>query len=317
MGYASCAGSASENTSIQFCVCIYSAMQHICSGVLLEHDPQHTWVLVMSGYSIYLDDSGHPEDKPYLVLGGFIAREDQWIAFEEPWKKIVRERQIDFPFHSTDFFSKRKNDPKLEHIVADLVRTITNHVEAAFSVVIDVNAYKDFNRKLRFEEIVGTPYAILARVLHQNVGEWQKIVGPRSPLLYFVEAGTFHMGDMIDCLQDRDGVNPPIPIAKDHVACQAADLYAYSMYQTAMRGGEPFLSFKYFMQKLSFPRERRDGIIFRPELEAYLSHPNTEVEGISGKLLIPPRIATEGLRFNFKGNKKKFRRATVGIPKKK
>ena len=162
---------------------------------------------------------------------------------------------FDFPFHATDFFSKHKNDPKLEHISADLVRIITNHVEAAFSVVIDINAYKDFNRNFRLEEIVGTPFAIVTKGLRESIEEWQKIVGPRSPLLYFVESGTLHRGDMMDCLRDRDGVNPPIPIPKSHVACQAADLYAYSMYRTAMQGGIPFLGFRHFMQKLQFPTE--------------------------------------------------------------
>jgi hypothetical protein len=295
----------------------YSPLRHICNGVLLNHDPKSTWVFVMTGYSIYLDDAGHPADQPYLVVGGFIAREDRWIAFESAWKEILRIRQIDFPFHATDFFSKYKNDPKLAYIVADLVRVITNHVEASFSVALDIDCYKEFNRELRLEEVVGAPYALAMRGLRESVEEWQKIVGPRSPLLYFVESGTLHRGDMMDCLQDRDGVNPPIPVPKSHVACQAADLYAYSMFQTAIQGGVPVLSFKYFMEKLSFPKERRDAKIFRAELEAFLSGPNTKFLGIPDKVPIPHRSSTEGLKFTFEGNRKKVRRGTVGLPKKK
>ena len=294
----------------------YSEMQHICNGMLLSHDPKETWVFVMSGYSIYLDDAGHPDDKPYLVVGGFIATEDRWIDFEKPWREILRSRKIDFPFHATDFFHERKRDPKLEHIAADLVRTITNYIEAAFSVVIDMNAYRDFNRILRLEEVVGTPYALVTRGIHEDVAKWQEVVGPHSPLLYFIEDGTLHRGDMMDCLKDRDQINPPIPVPKSHVACQAADLYAYSVYQTAMQGGNPFLTFRYFMQKLQHPRERWDAKIFRPELEDYLSRPNTKLLGVPGKVAIPPRAMTEGLKFTFEGNRKKVRRATVGMPKK-
>ena len=271
----------------------------------------------MSGYSIYLDDAGHPEDKPYLVVGGFIAREDRWTAFEKPWQEILRVRKIDSPFHASEFFHERKHDSKLEHIVADLVRTITNYIEAAFSVVIDLNAYKDFNRVLRLEEVLGTPYALVTRGIHEDVEKWQEIVGPRSPLLYFVESGTLHRGDMMDCLKDRDRINPPIPVPKSHVACQAADLYAYSVYQTAMQQGRPFMSFKYFMQKLQHPRERWDAKIFRPELEDYLSRPNTKFKDIPLKVMIPPRAGTEGMTFNFEGNRKKARQGTVGLPKKK
>src|SRR5258708_25301362 len=103
----------------------------------------------MTGYSVYLDDAGHPVDKPYLVVGGFIAREDRWVAFENPWREILRIRQIDSPFHSADFFSKHRSNPKLKHIVADLVRVIANHVESAFSVMIDMNSYNDFNTEFR------------------------------------------------------------------------------------------------------------------------------------------------------------------------
>lgn len=270
----------------------------------------------MTGYSVYLDDSGHPEDQPYLVVGGFIAREDRWLAFESPWREILRTRQIDFPFHATDFFSRHRSDPKLKHVVTDLVRVITNYVEASFSVAIDLNAYKDFNRELRLEEMCGTPYAIITKAIHENVVLWQKLVGSRSPLLYFVEDGTLHRGDMMDCLRERDRINPPVPVPKAHVACQAADLYAYSVYQSAMQDGKPFLGYQCFMEKLQFPRERMDARIFRSELEGYLARPNTKLVGIPEKIPIPSRAATVGMKFNFEGNQKKFRKGTVGIPKK-
>jgi hypothetical protein len=270
----------------------------------------------MSGYSIYLDDSGHPEDQRYLTLGGFIASEDRWLAFEDPWKEILRARKIEFPFHSADFFGKHRKDPKLRHIVSDLARVITNYVEAAFSVTIDINAYREFNQIRRLEEFAGTPYAIVTRNIHQNVDLWQKLVGPRCPLLYFVEAGTLHRGDMMDCLRDRDGISPPLPVPKAHTACQAADLYAYSVFQTAMQNEKSFIGAECFMQKLRFPHERMDARIFRSELESYLSQPTTVLHGSTEKIRIPARDQTSEVRVNFKGNTKKFRRATVGLPKK-
>jgi hypothetical protein len=116
----------------------------------------------------------------------------------------------------------------------------------------------------------------------------------------------------MDCLKDRDGICPPIPVPKNHVACQAADLYAYSIYQTAMQGGKPFLAYQYFMEKLRFPRERRDGRIFREELEEYLRRPAMIMDGMHAKIPIPTRAETEGYDFTFKGNTKKKRRQ---IPK--
>ena len=109
-------------------------------------------MVISEGKSVYLDDSGHPVDKPFLVLGGFVSTESRWIEFERAWREILDYRKIPFPFHATDFFADHKNDPKLEHIVSDLVRTISNYVEAAFSVGLDMEAYKEANRAKRLEE---------------------------------------------------------------------------------------------------------------------------------------------------------------------
>ena len=58
----------------------YSWLRHVCNGVLLGHNPEETYLAVMTlGKSIYLDDAGHPVDKPYLVLGGFLSTEARWI----------------------------------------------------------------------------------------------------------------------------------------------------------------------------------------------------------------------------------------------
>ena len=149
-----------------------------------------------------------------------------------------------------------------------------NHLEAAFSVTVDIKAYKELNRTRRVEEFLGTPYALVTRALHDGVEEWQKLVGPRKPLLYFVEhfveRGTLHRGDMEEISPDRDGIAPPIPVDKSHVCCQAADFYAHAIYQTACARGVPSLAFGTFMDKLPYLNRRRDTRIFREELEADL-----------------------------------------------
>jgi hypothetical protein len=69
------------------------------------------------------------------------------------------------------------------------------------------------------------------------------------------------------------------------------------------------------MEKLRFPEERMDARIFRSDLETYLSQPTTVLQGATEKIRIPARAQTGEAKVNFKGNTKKFRRATVGVPK--
>ncbi len=217
------------------------------------------------------------------------------------------------------FFKERRNDPKLRHIGADLVRVITNHIEAAFSVTIDVNVYHELNRGRRWEEFSGTPYALITRAIHQTIDDWQRVVGLRRPLVYFVEDGTLHRGDMMDCLRSLWNKSADT-CEKDHVACQAADLYAYSVYQTAIKGGEPFLGFRYFMEKLPYTNERIDTKIFRPELESYVTKATavlvTEKYPHGVRVNIPSRDESDGWKFNFNGNPKKVRQPKLAATKK-
>jgi hypothetical protein len=211
----------------------YSWLRHVCNGVLLSHDPEKTCVAVIGGKSVYLDDAGHPMDKPYLVLGGFIASESKWNEFAPAWEQTLKSRQIEGPFHATDFFSQHKNDRKLKHITADLIQTIATYAEWAFSIALDLDVYRRINRQRRLEELAGSPLALVSRTLRRNIEYYLELRRDRSPILYFIESGTFQYGDMAEIWTHIDKKEPPIPVPKSHPAAQAADLYAYSVYQSA------------------------------------------------------------------------------------
>jgi hypothetical protein len=296
----------------------YSLLRHICNGVLLGHDPKRTRVLVIShAKSVYLDDAGHPVDKPYLVLGGFISTESRWIDFERPWKEILASRKIPFPFHATDFFHEHIKDPKIKHIVEDLVRTISNHVEAAFSAALDMEAYKAANRVRRLEEFSGSPISMLSRSLRENIDNWRNRNQDESPLLYFIENGTYQRGDLEDCWKYIDKRNPPIPVAKEHPSAQAADLYAYSVYRSG-----PFIvpSWQHQMFHDIFQIKgiyHADAKTMEAELKDYLSKPTAHVNELGGKVVIPNRESTKNIDVRFDGNpnkKQSVRRAKIGIP---
>ena len=61
----------------------------------------------MTEYSLYLDDSGHPKNQPYVVVAGFIASESQWLSFETAWLATLAKYGLGAVFHMTDFFGKK------------------------------------------------------------------------------------------------------------------------------------------------------------------------------------------------------------------
>lgn len=295
----------------------YSWLKHICGGILLGHDPEITGVAIVSEKSVYLDDAGHPADKPYLVLGGLISTESRWIEFEKYWREILAFRKLPFPFHATDFFRDYAKDTKLRHIVGDLVRVISNHIEAAFSIGLDVEAYKAANRIKRLEEFSGAPISMVSRTLRENIDNWKKTIHDNSPTFYFIENGTYQRGDMNDCWKYLDGLNPPIPVAKEHPSAQAADLYAYSAYRSA-----PFdsPSWQHELFAATFRSKGvyfADGRIMESDLNLSLSKNSVKLaEWEQGKVPIPDREKTKYLSVKFEKNQNKqqnIRRAKTGL----
>jgi hypothetical protein len=187
---------------------------------------------------------------------------------------------------------------------------VTNHTHAAFSATVDINAYKTYNSILRLEEILGTPLAIAARAVYDNFDEWAAITNFRSPNLFFIEDGCLDTGDMMECLKDRDGMIPPVPVPKGLEPCQAADLYCYGMYTFYRDRKKPYL-LECFDQKLKDIYERRDAFIGLDELKQTLGRPIVHATvnyGAEEKMLhVPLRRKTEGIDFNFVGNKKRQR----------
>jgi hypothetical protein len=213
----------------------YSALHHLCWGILLNHDPKRTWVAVMSEYAVYLDDSGHPDDQPYVVVAGFAATEEQWLGFEEAWRAALKRNVLGSVFHMVEFESGPKTKAKGK-ILEDLTATINSHVQGAFSVFVDMQAYRKVNQTIPLEECLGKPYALAARGVARGINSWKQLFFKRGDhLLVFVEEGTKHKGDMEEVFR-RDAIPIPQTVPKKHPAAQAADMLAWEVFHFARYG---------------------------------------------------------------------------------
>lgn len=54
---------------------------------------------------VYLDDSGIHDDSPYCVVAGLAAGANPWKRFDEQWKLLLEEHELD-DFHAKDFFKR-------------------------------------------------------------------------------------------------------------------------------------------------------------------------------------------------------------------
>lgn len=180
----------------------------------------------MTEYALYLDVAGHPANQEILCAAGFLSTESKWLAFEPAWKEALKRNGLPEVFHMTDFERKYKNDPRHWEILKDLINVIADYAVASFSNSLSMSGYRHINDLFPLEEMFGKPYGVSARCAARLAYHWLGARGVREPMLVFVEKGTLHEGDMVECFR-RDGLEDPISVPKFLPPVQAADIYAW------------------------------------------------------------------------------------------
>lgn len=184
----------------------------------------------MTDYRVYLDDSGHPNDQPYVVVAGYIASEAQWLDFERDWDKSLVKHCLINPFHMTDFMNQKMTALKRDHILTDLALAVRKHTAVGFALGVDILAYKQVNELYALEESHGAPYALAARGLAKKLNEWKRASTYESDqLLVFVEEGSKHYGDLEQVFK-RDGLSYPKRVPKAMPAVQPVDVLGWEMF---------------------------------------------------------------------------------------
>ena len=163
----------------------------------------------MTDYSVYLDDGGHPDSQPFLLIAGFAATVSQWSAFEPIWKATLKDLGLPAVFHMTDFMAEKRTAFQEERILSKLRGVIQSHTLRPFIHAVDMAAYKRVQSEFTLEESHGAPYALAGRTFMKELHEWQgQALEPNERTLVFVEEGTKHYGDL-EQLFKRDKL--PIP----------------------------------------------------------------------------------------------------------
>lgn len=206
--------------------------------MFLNHNPSRTWILAMTELALYLDDGGHPDDQPYLVVAGYVATEAQWIAFESAWRQILNRFKLGSEFHMTDFMRDRYTTLKRDQILGELALTTKRHTLRPFVCAIDIAAWKRVNSEFALEECHGAPFAIAARGLQKELRFWEaENLGAGDRMLVFVEEGTKHYGQMEQIFK-RDKIPLPARVPKSMPQVQPSDILAWEMFNW-LKNGSP------------------------------------------------------------------------------
>jgi hypothetical protein len=223
----------------------------------------------MTEHALYLDDGGHPDDQPFLVVAGYVATESQWLAFEPKWRDTLTRFKLGTEFHMTDFMRQRRRYTalKFDQILGTLAAVIKAHTLRPFVCAIDIAAYKRVNDELALEECHGAPYALTARSLARDLRLWQsQNFQAKDRLLSFVEEGTKHYGDLEQVFK-RDRLPIPTKVPKSMPQVQPADVLAWEAFNWLRAGSS--LQMEKNLDRLTRPIRKKQnfgGILYEADL---------------------------------------------------
>jgi hypothetical protein len=186
----------------------------------------------MAEYTAYFDDSGHPEDQDFLLVGGFVSTEEQWFLFGREWRGVLDRYGI-AAFHMTDFErSKKWTRCEKDTILLQLTSLIRARVQYCVVHGMSMNDYREVNNVHALEQFVGKPFALVARSVMAGINKWKRAGLNRDNVLTILEDGTLHRGDFMDAMA-RDGLPCPTFAKKAEglVPLQAADWLAWEAFQ--------------------------------------------------------------------------------------
>jgi hypothetical protein len=259
----------------------------------------------MNEYSVYLDDSGHPNDQPYLLIAGFSATVSQWLAFEPIWLEKIQKLHLGGAFHMTDFMREKRTQFQEDRVLSQLRSVIQAHTLRPFVSAVDMVAYKRVQNEFTLEETQGAPYALVARHFAKDLHEWQtQELKPGDRTLVFVEEGTKHYGDL-ELVFKKDGLPVPNRVPKSMAQVQPADMLAWEVFRF-LRAGSP-RKMRKNLDLLTRPIRRQQsfgGIFYEHDLRQLCS-----------ELRVPPRsIIPPGenpIRFEGDRNRSRARKRTI------
>ena len=283
----------------------YSLLRHLCGGILGNHNPGKSWVVIMTEYSVYLDESGHPNDQPYLLIAGFSATVSQWLAFKPIWLEKLQKLRLGDAFHMTDFMSEKRTQFQENRVLSQLRSVIQAHTLRPFVSAVDMAAYKRVQNEFTLEESHGAPYALVGRHFAKDLHEWQtRKLKPEDRVLVFVEEGAKHFGDL-EQVYKRDGLPIPNRVPKSMAQVQPADMLAWEVFNFLRAGSPKQMRKNLDLLTRRIRRQQNFGGIFYEH----------DLRQLCNELRVPPRSAIppgeNPIRFGGNGDRKKARKRTI------
>jgi hypothetical protein len=153
--------------------------------------------------SAYFDESGTKADTVAVVVAGFIAPAEQWIAFEHDWKRILSMFNVnslhmrDFAHSKGEYMTWKGDEKRRREFLSRLIGTIRIRAHHSFACVVLMDDYRKVDGKYKLQEVI-SPYTLAARTCVGKVSEWAgRLNIDENHLAFFFEDGSEDKTDLI------------------------------------------------------------------------------------------------------------------------
>jgi Protein of unknown function (DUF3800) len=227
----------------------------------------------------YIDESGK-SDPPVFVMAGFIARAEQWAAFNDEWREILDMPPRIEAFHAAD--SAWSKDRK--RFIA-LMSVIRRHVMTGIAVTV---FHDDYQAALgrRISARMDRPYFLMYQAIMALAFQWE-VENGLNEKIDFIFDEQFEESDFLQSkfselisvappgVKERFGNRPIHADDKKILSLQAADILAWSLRrlgQSAVEGRPADVVLTKFINSIPFRRVHWDRDRLSQHLEALRSN---------------------------------------------
>jgi hypothetical protein len=202
-------------------------------------------------FTAYFDESGTHTNQgnDIIVVGGYLAKDTQWIEFEREWKEALAQEGVSL-FHMKDFESRRgefkeskgwTNERRIRFL-QKLIGIIKRRMGSGVGIALSMSAYNEVIVGTR-GELLGNPYLFCVRGCLILVNYVSDKYNRPDPVSYVIENGAGHNSKVNQAFREmyvseeyrthfRLG-SLEFKDKRESVQCQAADLWAYEIWKAS------------------------------------------------------------------------------------
>ena len=193
----------------------------------------------------FFDESGTHLGSPVLVVAGYVATPEKWLAFDSQWKEVLDSEGL--PYFHMNAYENRKglyadwDSRKRVEFLKRLMSIIHSTDHAGFMGAVEMEPYERLTRlNPEYAQSIPKPHVIASTGCVAKIRLWAVDQRSTDNFVLTFEKGAEHSGKLGEAFTEKKHAGKlreyriehfSFGEKKEHPALQAADLLAYEVWK--------------------------------------------------------------------------------------